>query len=232
MLRDAWKSLFGRPEVQPLMATTPPAAAAPAKPASLAPEPFLRTSLGLEQFFANIQVREGMRILDLSGASQSNINFMLQFGHHLYCEDLVTTMMSVFGSDDGLLTHQADEERSSAFLAETFANLQGNFDGALIWDTLQFLQPPLLDHVVGHLHRLMEPGALLFAFFPADDKMRSAMLNTYRIESDKAMRVIPRSRQRLPMVHTSRSLERLFSDFHSVKFFLTRDHYRELIVRR
>ena len=230
MLRDAWKSLFGRQEVQPLMASTPPAGASH-KPAPV-PEPFVRSSLGLEQFFANIQVREGMRILDLSGASQANINFVLQFGHHLYCEDLITTMTAIFGSGEEMLTRQSDEDRAAEFLAETFANLQGNFDGALIWDTLQFLQQPLLDHVVGHLHRLMEPGALLFAFFPADEKMRSAMMNTYRIESSKVMRVIPRGRQPLPMVHTSRSLERLFSDFSSVKFFLTRDQYRELLVRR
>jgi hypothetical protein len=234
MLRDAWKSLFGRSEVQPVLTGPPPVPAAPLQKTPLAPEPFVRQSLGLEQFSSTVQIREGMRILDLSGASQSNINFMLQFGHHLYCEDLMKTMANVFGrgGGGGLLDRQGDDDLIEQFLSETFANLQGNFDGALVWDTLQFLQPPLLDHVVGHLHRLMEPGAVLFAFFPSDERMRSALLNGYRIESNKSMRVIPRSRQALPLVHTSRSLERLFSDFSSVKFFLTRDHYRELLVRR
>jgi hypothetical protein len=39
--------------------------------------------------------------------------------------------------------------------------------------------------------------------------------------------------QRKPaQIFNNRSLERLFQDFQSVKFFLTRDHLREVIVRR
>ncbi len=210
-----------------------PVAIAPRQPQGPPlPEPFARPSLGLQQFFQHLGRSENLRILDLSGASQANLNFVLQYGHHLYCENVLATIEDVFGTADDALQRQADGQLSAQFLQDTFANLQGPFDGALVWDTLSYLQPPLLDHVVGHLHRLLEPGAYVFAFFPSDERARWQLVANYRIEAANAMNVVPK--RVIPAVkpHSSRSLERLFSDFASVKFFLTRDHMRELLIRR
>jgi hypothetical protein len=228
MLRDAFKALFG-------------GGASPAAPrsglASRSPKPKLapahtRASLGLGQFFANLERSERLRILDLSGASQANLNFVLQYGHHLYCENFMATLEGVFGSGDDFFARQADEDLLERFLSQTFANLEGPFDGALIWDSLQFLQPPLLDHTVGHLCRLLEPGALVHAFFNSDDRAKWLPVNSYRIEAANAIHVIPREFRPAPPTFSARSLERLFGDFASVKFFLSRDHIRELIVTR
>jgi hypothetical protein len=173
-----------------------------------------------------------LRILDLSGASQANLNFVLQYGHHLYCEDFLATLEEVFGDGDDFFARQADDDLVDRFLSQTFANLQGPFDGALIWDNLQLLQPPLLDYTVGHLHRLLEPGALVHAFFNSDERAKWIPVNTYRIEAANAIHVIPRDYRAAPPPLTARALERVFSDFASVKFFLSRDHIRELIVTR
>lgn len=235
MFKDAFKSLFGRPapDRSPSGTTSAPPPPAP-RAARPLPEPSVRNSLALEQFFSNLEGQDGLRILDLSGASQANINFVLQYGHHLYCEDLMATVNDIFGDDasEDFYTRQADEDLVERFLSQTFASLQGPFDGALIWDTMQFLQPPLLDHAIGHLHRLLEPNAYVFAFFHADEKRRWIPVSSYRIESAKTMRVIPRSWKPANHIFTNRMLERTFADFQSTKFFLTRDHVRELIVRR
>lgn len=228
MLRDAFKSLFGggsRP-------ANPRPASASKLPRPKLPPAFTRRSLGLGQFFANLERSERLRILDLSGASQANLNFVLQYGHHLYCEDFMATLEEVFGSGDDFFARQAVEELADRFLAQTFANLQGPFDGALIWDSLQFLQPPLLDHTVGHLHRLLEPGALVHAFFSSDDQAKWLPVNSYRIEAANAIQVIPRDFRPAPPPFNARALERLFADFSSIKFFLSREHVRELIVAR
>jgi hypothetical protein len=42
----------------------------------------------------------------------------------------------------------------------------------------------------------------------------------------------PRGQRKPAQYFNNRSLEKLFQKFHSVKFFLTRDHLREVIVRR
>lgn len=228
MLRDALKALFGGGAT-----VAAPRAGTPSKP----PKPKLspahtRASLALGQFFSNLERSERLRILDLSGASQANLNFVLQYGHHLYCENFTATLESVFGSGDDFFARQADEDSIERFLSQTFANLEGPFDGALIWDSLQFLQPPLLDHTVGHLYRLLEPGALVHAFFNSDDRAKWLPVNSYRIEAANAIQVIPRDFRAAPPPFNARSLEKLFGDFASVKFFLSRDHTRELIVTR
>jgi hypothetical protein len=228
MLRDAWKALFGG-DPSP----------APARPAgsskSLKPKPgspYTRPSLAQSQFFAKLERGEELRILDLSGASQANLNFVLQYGHHLYCEDFLATLESVFGSGDDFFVRQADGDLVDRFLGQTFANLEAPFDGALVWDRLQFLQPPLLDHTVGHLRRLLEPGSPVHAFFNSGERARWLPVNSYRIESANAIHVIPRDFRPAPPPLNARALEKLFADFASVKFFLSRDHIREVIVTR
>ncbi len=229
MLKDAFNALFGgsAPSARPKQS---PGAKRVLKP-KLA-ETHSRTSQGLNQFFSNLDRGDRLRILDLSGASQANLNFVLQFGHHLYCEDLAATLDGVFESGDDFYARQADDDLIEQFLSQTFANLQGPFDGALVWDTLQFLQPPLLDHTVGHLYRLLEPGAFLHAFFNSDERARWLPVNSYRIETAGSMQVIPRDYRPAPPAFNSRALEKVFSDFASVKFFLSRDYVRELIVTR
>jgi hypothetical protein len=220
---EALRGLFSKPE---------PAAAPVEATAPAVPGPIIRPSLALEQFFDQLQQRENLRVLDLSGASQANLNFVLQFGHHLYCEDAAETLVSVFGNGPDFYARQESGELMEEFLSQTFAALEGPFDGALLWDTLQFLTPPLVDHAVGHLHRLLEPGAHLYASFCADEKCRALTISHHRIESRGSIRLIPRAQIPGLRFYTTRAIERLFSDFAQVKFFLTREGMREVLIRR
>ncbi len=232
MLRDALNALFGR-SVTPDAGgnrTRHPATDKPPPPPL--ERPHTRPSPALAQFFGTLENRANLRILDLSGASQANINFVLQLGHHLYCEDLITSMETIFGTGDDFYARQADEELSHRFFEETLGSLPGTFDGALVWDTLQFLQPPLLDTAVRHLHRLLDPGAQVFVFFPSLERVQHLPINSYRIESASSVHVVPRGWREMTHPFTNRNLERTFGNFSAVKFFLSREYLRELIVTR
>jgi len=200
---------------------TPPAAA-----------PQTRASHGLEQFFSSIQDEHNLSILDFAGASQANITFITALGHRIYSNDVMHAMEEAFGREGDFSANQADPRRSNAFLEETLAFGEQSFDGALLWDTLQFLAPPLLEQTVEHLSRVLRPGASLLAFFHAEEKTSSAPLYSYRILSPKTMSLTPRGNVRPTQYFNNRGLEKLFQKFQSVKFFLTRDHLREIIVRR
>ncbi|HYO80835.1 MAG TPA: hypothetical protein VES20_05490, partial [Bryobacteraceae bacterium] len=52
-------------------------------------EPRVRSSNGLEEFFASLQDRSGLTILDWAGASQDNVSFITSMGHRLSSEDFV-----------------------------------------------------------------------------------------------------------------------------------------------
>jgi hypothetical protein len=193
--------------------------------------PFTRPSKGLEQFMGSLQSAESLSILDLAGASQANINFITNLGHRISSEDVVATLGQYFGPG-----FELDEQQSASnihrFLAQLLDFPDASFDGALVWDTLQFLTSPVLEQTVDRLLRVMRPGGLILAFFHAEEKMNTIPLYHYRIQDQKTLLLSPRGGDRLAQHHNNRSIERMFEKAHSLKFFLTRDHLREVIVRR
>jgi hypothetical protein len=210
---------------------SPPLHSKPTKPG--APGQTLnRSSNGLDQFFASLHDQENLSILDFSGASQANISFITSMGHRIYSNDVVRTMEEAFGTGGDFIANQADPDRAATFLRESLDFPEQSFDGALIWDTLQFLAPPLLQDTVDRLGRILRPQASLLAFFHAEEKAQTAPLYTYRIVESKIMSLTPRNQVRPVQYFNNRALEKLFQKYHSVKFFLTRDHLREVIVRR
>ena len=91
---------------------------------------------------------------------------------------------------------------------------------------------PLLETVVKRLSNMLRPGSYMLASVSRRRTRRdySDVFLPYR--DRKTITLAPRGRRRPAQFFNNRSLEKLFSDFESVKFFLTRDHLREVIVRR
>ena len=192
---------------------------------------YSRHSHGLEQFFARIQGDAGLTILDLAGASQSNINFVTSLGHRLYTEDLLYLLDAEFGGGD-FYASQCVPERIEAFLQQALDFPDSHFDGALVWDLLEYLAPPLLKAVVDRLSRIMRPHSYLLAIFHADEKLETVPVFSYRIAEAGTLLLRQRDLKRPAQLFNNRAVEKLFRDFESVKFFLTRDSLREVIVRR
>ncbi len=221
MLKDRWKTETAAPSLHTA-----------GKHADALAPPQTRPSNGLDQFFSSIQEETNLSILDFAGASQANINFITTLGHRIYSNDILRTLDDAFGGEGDFIANQADPSRAALFLEESLNFEDQSFDGALLWDTLQFLSPPLLQQTVDRLFRIMRPKSYLLAFFHAEEKAASAPLYSYRIAGPRTMSLIPRGQNRPAQYFNNRNLEKLFQNFDSVKFFLTRDHLREVIVRR
>jgi len=200
---------------------------------SIAREPtskLVRPSSGFEQFCGLLQNSENLSILDMSGASQANISFITDLGHRISSDDIIGTMQECFGDD--FLENQQAASKAQRFLDETLTFPDESFDGALVWDTLQFFVSPLLEQMVGQLLRIMRPGGLMLAFFNANEKISSIPVYNYRIQDRKTLLLSGRGASQRVQFFQNRSLEKLFAHAASLKFFLTRDHLREVIVRR
>ncbi len=221
MLRDRWKT-----------ETAPTSVLSPHRNGTSEAQSQTRSSHGLEQFFSAIQGDENLSILDFAGATQANVSFITALGHRIYSNDILYALEEAFGGEGDFAAHQSDPERAAAFLHETLAFPEGSFHGALVWDTLQFLVPPLLEETVQRLFHILQPGSSLLAFFHAEEKAVSAPFYSYRILGAKSMSLTPRGQLRPVQYFNNRGLEKLFHKFQSIKFFLTRDHLREVIVRR
>jgi hypothetical protein len=190
-----------------------------------------RNSHGLDQFCATLRERERLSILDLSAASQHTVSFITGQGHRLYAEDFLLQLERAFGAVD-CYEKQEDPDKASAFLDASFNFPANHFDAALIWDSLEFLVPSVLEKVMRRLHRVMRPEGTLFAVFHAAERAEAVATYSYRISNSRTMLLVPRGQCRPAQLFNNRSLEKLFQDFESVKFFLARDHLREVIVRR
>lgn len=193
--------------------------------------PFVRHSSGLDQFCNSLKGQQGLNILDFAGASQANIGFITNLGHRMSSEDYLRSLELIFGKDEKFYERQDDEELLAKFLEENLKFPPRSFDGVLVWDALQFLSPSLLSITVERLATIMRPNASMLAFFHADEKALEVPLYNYRIQDEKNLLLTPRGARKRAQFFNNRGLEKLFGD-QTVKFFLTRDSLREIIVRR
>jgi SAM-dependent methyltransferase len=192
---------------------------------------YTRHSSGFDQFCGMLQSSENLSILDMSGASQANISFITGFGHRISSDDIVGTMEQCFGEGDFLDTQQ-HASNAQRFLDQCLTFPDAQFDGILVWDTLQFLTGNVLEQTVTQLLRVMRPGGLIFALFHADEKVTKIPLYNYRVQDQKTLLLVPRGGYQRVQYFNNRALERMFERASSLKFFLTRDNLREVIVRR
>lgn len=172
-----------------------------------------------------------MNILDLAGANQATVTFVTNYGHRLYSDDLLLQMDESFGDGD-FFENQLNPRKVQDFMERALDFPDQHFDGALLWDSLQYLSAPLLTSVVDHLWHMLRPGSCMLALFNADEHAQLVPSYAYRITDHRTIGMLPRGMRKPAQPFNNRALEKLFQNYHSVKFFLTRDHLREVIVRR
>jgi len=189
----------------------------------------IRSSRGLEEFFGHIHGLSGLTLLDLGGATQQNVSFITDLGHRLYSENFLQILKETSGAEG--LADQSNPGLIDYFLRQALDYPEAHFDGVLIWDVLEYLAPPLLAAVVERLHKVVRPGAYMLAFFHADDKLEAVPHYAFRIQDVKNLQLLQQGTRRPMQLFNNRSLERLFTRSDSVKFFLTKDRLREVVVR-
>jgi 2-polyprenyl-3-methyl-5-hydroxy-6-metoxy-1,4-benzoquinol methylase len=228
---DRLKSFFGggrRETTGPLPLPAAPGGTRPA--ARSGPrQSSLRTSRGLEEFFHHIREQSGLTILDLGGATQENVSFITNLGHRLYSEDFLHIVEETFGLNDTV--DQSNPGRIEYFLQQALDYPERQLDGVLIWDSLEYLAPPLLAAVTDRLRKIVRPDGYMLAFFHSDEKQEAVPLYTFRIQSVNTLELVRQGMHRPPQLFNNRNLEKLFGRFDSVKFFLTREQLREVIVK-
>jgi len=188
-----------------------------------------RQSRGLEEFFSYIRDQSGLTILDLAGATQQNVSFITNLGHRLYSEDFLAILRETFGQEAP--TDQSNAGQVEYFLRQALDYEPGKFDGVLAWDVLEYLGPVLLPAVVERLHKIVKPKSYILAFFHNDAKLEAVPFYSFRIQAMNSLQVGQQGARQPAQLFNNRSLEKLFGNFDSVKFFLTKERLREVIIK-
>jgi SAM-dependent methyltransferase len=194
-----------------------------------------RRSSGLKEFTRNIAGQEALSVLDLGATSATNISFLTNHGHALYTEDVLAAAwgpeLQITG-EDGKPTVDV-----SRFLSENMKFQGRSFDAVLCWDVADYLPESLVKPVIEKLCSVMKPGGTLLAFFHTRDAGPDAPYYRYHLAGDDMLQLQPTTKGgapqfRLQRAFNNRHIENLFHEFASLKFFLTRDNVREVIVVR
>jgi hypothetical protein len=188
----------------------------------------MRRSNGLREFWSGIEKLPGGAILDLGSASQSNLSFITSRGYKLYTEDLFRTALRPPAAQNGKPSY-SEEER---FFRENLSYSEGQFTGILCWDLLDFLSEPLVAPFIENLHYFLKPGGNLLAFFHTGTVGQEVPIGQYRINALDSLEVTGKNSAKLLRNFNNRSIENLFRKFSSLKFYLSRDSLREVIIVR
>jgi hypothetical protein len=189
----------------------------------------LRGSKGLKEFCSGIKSPEGQRILDLGAASQANINFITGLGHGVCTEDL-HSCLELFSSRSMVSTDPGAE--TERFFSENLQYQPGHFDGVLCWDLFDFVPDDLVKPLVERLYQLLKPGGYLLTLFHSGQPGQVLPVCQYRIASQEQLQVSQRAQGKLRRAFNNRGIESLFREYASLKFFLTKDSVREVLVVR
>jgi hypothetical protein len=194
-------------------------------------KPNLRSSKGLREFCNTIRSPEGLQILDLGAASQANINFITGLGHRLCTEDVYRSLQTA--ASRPFRPPEPDEEPEEArFLRENLRYPPGQFDAILCWDLLDLLPDAVVKPMVERLYQLLKPGGSLLTFFHTGQVGQMVPICYYRICSQDELQVQERGQDKLRRSFNNRGIETLFRSFASLKFYLTKDSLREVVVVR
>jgi len=208
-----------------------------------------RRSSGLTEVSRFLKSEEPLCILDIGSTSAANIRYLTAMGHKIYSEDLLEA------STDSSLATKDEQGRaildSKRFLADNLVYPAAQFDIVFCWNLADYLDESLVKPAVGRLWSMLKPGGMLLAFFHTREAGPDAPCYRYHmvgndtlemqhIEARRDLRKGPTGALhtaieksfRLQRVFNNRHIETLFRDFASIKFFLTRDNIREVLVVR
>jgi SAM-dependent methyltransferase len=208
-----------------------------------------RRSSGLAELSRLLKAGSPLCVLDVGYTSAANIRYLTELGHKTYSEDLLDA-----STDPSLVTQNEQGQRvldSKRYLAGNLVYPAAQFDIVLCWNLADYMDESLVKPVVGRFWSVIKPGGMLLAFFHTREAGPDAPCYRYHIvgsdalemqhmEARKDMRkepsgpghAAPTGGFRLQRVFNNRHIENLFRDFGSIKFFLTRDNIREVLVVR
>src|SRR5207248_296212 len=216
-----------------------PAVSAEPKPQ----ERLSRRSSAMAEIARVLKTEETLCVLDIGATSASNIRFFTERGHEIYSQDLLEA-----STDPALVT--TNEQNlptldSKKFLEENLAYPNTHFDLVFCWNLADYMDESLVKPVIGRLWSVMKPGGMLVAFFHTREAGPDAPYYRYHIMGNDTLEMhalnaksgVRKERSApkhfsLQRVFNNRHIENLFRDFASIKFFLSRDNIREVLVVR
>ena len=179
----------------------------------------------LAKFLQTLTSRELPVLLDLGPVVGSNVSF---FGEQLGCKIFVEDIFA----DVNRHVRDGKLDQLPAFLEKRFPQADGEVDGILCWDVIDYLDRPAAQQLATQLSRVLRPDGALLGFFGSAPP-REAHYTKFIIVDDVNLkhRAYPAARGRQPIL-LNRDIIRLFSGLRVSDSFLLKNNLREILFRK
>jgi hypothetical protein len=197
----------------------------PHGPASASVADPMFATKALPKFLQTLTSREQPLLLDLGPVVGSNVSF---FGEQLGCKIFVE---DIFADLDRHI-RQDTLDQLPEFLKKRFPQTDGEVDGILCWDLMDYLDRPAAQELANQLTRMLRPDGALLGFFnngPAQDARYTKFIIVDEV--NLKYRPYPAARGRLASL-PNRDIIRLFSDLRVSDSFLLKNNVRETLFRK
>lgn len=201
-----------------------PESDAPLSAAAAGDDPVFATK-ALRKFLSTLTARESPVLLDLGPVVGSNVSF---FGEQLNCKIFVE---DIFADVDRHI-RQDKLDALPEFLSKRFPQAEGEIDGILCWDLIDYLDRAAAKPLADQLTRVLRPDGALLAFFgtaqPTDSRYTK-----YIVVDDVNLkhRWYPAARGR-QATFVNRDIIRLFPGLTVSDSFLLQNNLREILFRK
>ena len=179
----------------------------------------------LHKFLQTVTSRQLPVLLDLGPVVGSNVSY---FGEQLGCKIFVEDLFA----DLDRHVREGKLDQLPEFLKRRFPQGDGEVDGILCWDLIDYLDRPAAQELAKQLTRVLRPDGALLGFFGSAPP-RDARYTKFVIVDDVNLkhRSYPATRPRQAIL-LNRDIIRLFSGLRVSDSFLLKNNSREILFRK
>lgn len=185
--------------------------------------------------FISAEPARSLRVLDFGTTSPANINLLTSLGHSVYMANVVAEAAKPewqIAAAAGARLGAAPEYDLERFAAANLDFSGRDFDVILLWDTADYLPPPLVPVLFSRLRAVTRPDGRLLGFFHGKADGPETGYARYQITNSDELKLMGSESLPIRQVIQNRQIERYLEGFSTVRFFQGADNVREVLAIR
>jgi hypothetical protein len=188
-------------------------------------DPVEHASPGLKSIVDRLDPESKIRVLDLGPAVSANISFFSQYSSHIRIADAVDDLRAIIPDED-------DPGEVHTLVADILPMESSEFDLVMIWDLLSYLQPEVVESLVGRLRLTCRAGARLLLLTHSGPTMPE-IPQVFEIHTGDHITYRPTSTVPIPSKELPPAeVERMLDGFRIESSYVLRHGVREFVAVR
>ena len=174
-----------------------------------------------------------LRVLDFGATSPTNINLLTSLGHSVYMANIIEEAAKpewLKAPIQSTRPGAAAEYDAEGFAAANLDFSGRDFDVILLWDTADYLPPPLVPALFARLRAVTRPEGRMLGFFHSKAEGPDTGYARYQLTEADQVKLLGNEPLPIRQIIQNRQVERYLEGFSTIRFFQGSDNIRECIA--